>query len=117
MNGGIFARGGDVRAGSPPFGDEASRASFFAVRGIALRGYDLPVSGGGRTYIYSRKGLNATNIRNKTQALRIDEKPIILYFPIAIEHYMSYNKMKSKSICACELSADRPGQRYLEVKR
>ncbi len=61
VNGGIFARGGDVRAGSPPFGDEASRASFFAVRGIALRGYDLPVSGGGRTYIYSRKGLNATD--------------------------------------------------------
>ena len=61
VDGGIFARGGDIRAGRRPDGDEASTASFFAVRGITIAGYEHPASGGSYTYIYTAKGLNATD--------------------------------------------------------
>ena len=59
--GGIFARGGDIRVGGAPYGDEASMASFFAVRGVTLTGYDFTSSGGGRTYISTKNGINATD--------------------------------------------------------
>ena len=61
VGGGVFARGGDIRAGALPDGDEVSMASFFVVRGITITGYDYPASCGGDTYIYAGKGLNATD--------------------------------------------------------
>ena len=59
VGGGIFARGGDIRVGELPQGDEASTASFFTVRGITLAGYDFPASGANGTYVNANKGLNA----------------------------------------------------------
>lgn len=60
VGGGVYARGGDIRSGNMAPCDEASYASFFAERGIAVTGYHFE-TGGGKPYVNVKNGLNATD--------------------------------------------------------